>query len=159
MAEFDDIRKILDQALNELQSRAQLNKLGLGIIRKIKDRTRQGVFLEGATPGHESYSEGHRKKREKAGLPTGFVSLEFDDIDGMLQKVDHVVFADLGKVEIDITDPEKKKIAGYHHESGAGRSRVKRPFFDVSEDEAEDLRELVAEDLAGIIAELSNNFK
>lgn len=72
----------------------------------------------------------------------------------MLQNVDHIVAADLNSVSIDIIEEEKKRIAGYHHETGAGKSRVIRKWFDLSSEEQEEIAEIVEEAAKLAIAKL-----
>ncbi len=153
------ISAILNNFWNELHSRALLNRLGLAGIRLIKVRTRSGKFLPGSSSGgadypYTRYSERHAERRARAGLPTHVVNLEFDDIAGMLQNVDHIVAADLNSVSIDIIEEEKKRIAGYHHETGAGKSRVIRKWFDLSSEEQEEIAEIVEEAAKLAIAKL-----
>lgn len=153
MAEFDDIAQVLDDTLNGLRSRANLNKYGLAGIRLIKKRTREGIDVHGQ--GFQAYSEGHKKKRKAQGLPTQIVNLEFNDVEGMLAQIDHILNPDLDGVEIDILDPEKRRIARYHNIEGAGRSRVKREFFDLNDEERASIVQLVGEDLELALNELS----
>jgi hypothetical protein len=161
MAEFDDIKTVLDGFLSGLRNQTLLNKIGLAGIRLIKKRTREGIFLEGSSPGHTTYSEGHKKKREKAGLPTSIVNLQFDDIDGMLTEVDHVILNSFEGVAIDIMDEEKREIGYYHNVSGAGKSRIKRVWFDLDDAERQQIVDLVegeASDLINrLVAKLDND--
>ena len=131
---FERIRRSFDNS-------ALLNRLGLAAIRFIKSRTRRGIDVDGVP--FRAYSERWAKIRKAEGLPTSYVNLEFDDYSGMLQRMDHVVANDLQSVTVLFTDDEKDKIAGYHSYTGAGRGRVKRPFFFLSRDENDQLRGIV----------------
>lgn len=155
MSDFDNIKATITGLINNLQAAQELNRLALAGERLILSRTRRGEFLPGSSPGAQSYSEGHRRKRQAAGLPTSIVNLQFDDLEGMLSKVDHVIAADLESVAIDIANPRKKEIAGFHHISGAGKSRVIRKFFDFSEKEAADLVDLVGRDIEDLLVDLT----
>jgi len=148
--DLNRLSAILNNFWIDLHSRANLNLLGLAGIRLIKQRTRQGKFLPGSSSGgadypYTQYSERHAERRARAGLPTHVVNLEFDDVAGMLQNVDHIVAADLNSVSIDIIEEGKKRIAGYHHETGAGKSRVIRKFFDLSPEDREEIAKIVEE--------------
>jgi hypothetical protein len=153
MAELNDVPDILEKLQRRLFSRALLNKIGLAGIRLIKARTRLGIDVKGAA--FEPYSDGWAIIRQAHNLPTAYVNLEFNDIDGMLKKIDHVVAADLESVEIDILDPDKRKIASYHNDLGAGKSHVKRRFFDINQQEMKKIDELVEADLNLLLADLT----
>lgn len=146
------IEKVLTTALDRLESDRLLNKLGLAGIRKIKSRTRQGKDFEGKA--FQKYSAGYKKKRQDAGLPTHLVNLEFDDINGMLQTMDHIIAADRKSVALDFTDEDKRTIASYHNELGAGKSKVKREFFGLNEDDQKDISKIIADDLVLILRSL-----
>jgi len=129
--------------LSALDNDKILNRLGLGGIRIVKERTRKGLDVDGKS--FKPYSEGYKKKREEAGLVTDIVNLEFDDLEGMLHKVDHEVNNSLHSVQMLIDDPEKETIAGYHNIQGAGKSKVIRKFWGFSEEEKEKLRDIALE--------------
>ena len=118
MANLSDIEEILSGVLNSLNSQIELNKLGLAGTKRILDRTRKGIDVDGRP--FKPYSDRWAEVREENELPTHVVDLTFSDIEGMLRKVDHTVSNDLKSVAIDIEDPEKRLIASYHDELGAG---------------------------------------
>lgn len=125
--EIKDSKK--EKILKALKSQEFYNILGLAAIKIIKDRTRKGKDVKGKkfTP----YSESYKKVRERAGLPTSPVSLTFDDISGMLTKVDHVVANDFSHVSVLIDDAAKAQIAKYHNELGASKKKVIREFWGI----------------------------
>lgn len=146
MSDFAKIKTALQTILDSLQNQTLLNKLGLAQIRKIKDRTRRGVDLSGKKfqPYNEQYAE---RKFKSTGIPTHVVNLTLDDISGMLQQMDHIVAVDFSSVEILFRDPRKRKLAGYHNELGAGRSRVIREFWGVNPQDEKDLLQIIGHDL------------
>lgn len=155
MSEFDKIKDTLIGLINGLQAQTTLNRLGLAGARLIRKRTREGKFLPGSSPGHQTYSEGHKKRREKLGLPTGRVNLQMNTIDGMMNSIDHVIGRKLEDVELVFTDPEKAEIASYHNELGAGKNKVKRVFFDFNQKEDQMLTDLVGKDIANHLRKLT----
>lgn len=152
-SDFQKIKKALQTILDGLQNQTLLNKLGLTQIRKIKDRTRRGVDLSGKTfkPYNEQYAE---RKFKTTGIPTHVVNLTLDDISGMLQQIDHVVNTDFSNVEILFRDPRKRKLASYHNELGAGRSRVIREFWGINPQDEKDLLDLIGHDLELLLQKL-----
>lgn len=130
---------------DKLEDQQRLSRIGLGGIRNIKERTRRGVDVDGRP--FEPYSEGHARKRRAKGLPTSRVDLKFSLYDGMMDQIDHVIARDLRSVAIVIEDDEKEQLAVYHNIEGAGRSRVIREFFGLSDDEIDAIEELVGDDI------------
>jgi len=155
MFDFAKMKKALQTILAGLQNQTLLNKLGLAQIRKIKDRTRRGLDLSGKTfkPYNEKYAE---RKFKTTGIPTHVVNLTLDDISGMLQQIDHLVATDFSNVEILFRDPRKRKLASYHNELGAGRSRVIREFWGVNSQDEKDLLDLIGHDLELLLQKLPN---
>jgi len=152
-SDFSKIKHALETIIAGLQSQTMMNKLGLAQIRNIKDRTRRGVDLDGRTfkPYNEDYAE---RKFRLTGIPTHVVNLTFDDISGMMQQIDHVIASDFSKVELQILDPEKRKIASYHNETGAGRSRVIRKFWGINQTDEDALLKIVGHDLELLVQKL-----
>jgi len=157
MAKLTDVKKILNGLIADLQSQKELNKLGLAGIRKIKDRTRKGIDVDGSA--FQPYSTNYAEKRASFGLPTSIVNLEFNDIDGMLSKVDHVVANDFKSVAIDILDPRKKRLASYHDELGVGKAGQNiRHFWGLSSEDEKDIAEIVAADMTRLLNALTDKF-
>lgn len=152
-SDFYKIKRALQTIIAGLQSQTMMNRLGLAQIRNIKDRTRRGVDLDGRTfkPYNEDYAE---RKFRLTGIPTHVVNLTFDDISGMMQQIDHVIASDFSKVELQILDPEKRKIASYHNETGAGRSRVIRKFWGINQTDEAALLKIVGHDLELLVQKL-----
>lgn len=134
----------LNQLASLLQSGALQNKLGLAAIRIIRTHTRKGQDADGndfpAAPtatGGSPYSPGHARKRARGlgagkALTTARKTLEYSEHGGMLSKIDHIVARDMEAVSVIIDDPAKEEIAGFLMQ-GAGTSRVKHNFFDLSD--------------------------
>lgn len=143
----------LDKLIQAIQNQTLLNKLALGAEFIIKQRTRRGVDVDG--DAFQDYSESYKKVREKNALPTHPVNLTFDYASGMMQKVDHVVMADLSSVSVLINDPEKELIGQYHNSMGAGKSKVIRKWWGIkSEAEKESLVKIGWDTLKAIIKSL-----
>lgn len=141
-SELARIKAALKQILDGFESQTLLNKLGLAQIRNIKDRTRRGFDLHNRP--FKAYSEAWKERKEiKYRVPSHPVNLILDDVTGMLTQIDHVVATDLKSVELMFKTPEKRRLASYHNDLGAGKSRVLRPFWGVSKDDEQALGNLV----------------
>jgi hypothetical protein len=74
----------------------------------------------------------------------------------MMHKMDHVVFKNFSGVEVDILDPEKRKIAAYHDSEGVGKSGANiRHFFGLNDQDESDIGEIVATDINDILTDLT----
>lgn len=155
--EFEKLRKSFQAVVDALYNQRMLNQIGLAALRLIKTRTRQGKDIKGKKfKGGKGYSEAYKKKRQKHHLPVDVINLEFDDIDGMLQHLDYVIFRDLSGVALDINRDDKRQIAYYLNESGAGKNRIKFPFFGLNKKEEEKIAKLVQ---LGFLKELRKKLK
>jgi hypothetical protein len=125
--EIKDSKK--EKLFKALKSQEFYSKLALAAIKTIKDRTRKGKDVEGKS--FQPYSESYKKVRQRAGLPVSPVTLTFDDIAGMLKKIDHVVANDFSSVAVVIDDAAKEQIARYHSIEGAGKKKVIRRFWGI----------------------------
>jgi len=125
--EIKDSKK--DKLLQALKSQEFYSKLGLAAIKLMKDRTRRGVDVEGKS--FQPYSESYKKVRAKAGLPVHPVTLIFDDVQGMLTKIDHIVANDFSHVSVLIDDAAKAQIARYHQIEGASKKKIIRKFWGI----------------------------
>lgn len=119
----------IDKLLKAIRSSEFYTIIALGAQKIIKDRTRRGKDVQGKT--FQQYSEGYKKLRSREGLPVSPVTLTFDDIAGMMKKIDHIIANDFSSVAVLIDDPDKGRIAKYHHELGAGKSKVIRRFWGI----------------------------
>jgi hypothetical protein len=153
------VHEILQASVDALYNQAVLNKAGLAALRIIKDRTRKGRQISGgAFKGGARYSPGHEERRKAAGLPVNLINLEFNDIDGMLQKADHVVFNDYSGVALDIMNERKRRIAYYLSVSGAGKNRVKFPFWGLNEQEEGTVAALIEKELIFNLKKLEGDY-
>lgn len=152
--ELNKIPKLLHGIIKALHSQTLMNALGLAAIRRIKERTRKGQDVEGRS--FQPYTEKYAAKRRVEGLPTHPVNLEWNDIDGMLQKMDHTIFRNFSGVEVDFTDPDKRKLASYHNKLGvAKKGKNIRHFFDLNDDDIEAIAELIDDHTKLTIANLT----
>jgi hypothetical protein len=139
------MEEILQQVLNSLRDQELLNKVALDARFKIVNRTRKGISVEGTSFGQ--YSEAYAKKRTKAGLPISPVTLTFDDVSGMLQQITHETSSDLKSVSVYIQKPEKELIMTYLSQLVAGRNRKLFHFWDLNQDEENDLAAIIGDEL------------
>lgn len=136
-----------------LHAQRQLNRLGLAVQRIIRRRTRRGIGVDGER--FQDYSDGHTRKREAKGLPTDTVDLTFSLYDGMMQAIDHVIANDYASVALLIDDRRKHQIARYHNIEGAGKSKVIRRFWGLSDEEEGEVFNLFKEDVSVMLEELN----
>ncbi len=144
----DDLQKLmqdLDGFAGLLANQADLNKVGAGAHRLIQQRTRRGVDYLGNP--FEAYSEGWAKTRAAKGLPTDTVNLQFTLYGGMMESMTWDATPQLDGVELYFNKDEKAKLAYYHTEAGAGKSKVKREFFALNDEDADKLAGLVADQI------------
>ncbi len=149
----------LENILNAFKNSELFNKLGLGSIRLIKKRTREGIDLHGSP--FKPYSVQYAKKRNREGKQTDVVQLIYDDYFGMVSRIDHVISRNLESVSVIIDSlksepdkPSKAEIAKFHNESGAGKSKVIREFFGHNPEEEKQLAELTNLEIKNIIQKL-----
>ncbi len=77
----------------------------------------------------------------------------------MLTHIDHIVARSFDEVAVDVTEPEKRKLAFYHTQAGVGKAGENiREFWAISDEEAEDISKLVAQDISDILSDLSKQF-
>lgn len=135
-----------------LKSQELQNQLGLGALRIIKKRTREGRDIQGNA--FRPYSKGYKKKRLDNDLPIDIVNLVWDDQQGMMSKTDFIISDDLKSISLIIDDDDKKEIAEYHNVKGAGKGKVIRKFWGFSPEEEEQLQGLADSIISNIIAKL-----
>jgi hypothetical protein len=133
--------------------RQALDRIGLQIGTIIKRRTAQGYDYHGQK--FQYYSKGHMKKRSAEDLPIANVDLHFSMYDGMMDRIDYSI--DNNLVTMYFSDEKKEQLAFYHNVSGAGRSRVIREFWNLSESEMAQVMALYEEDMNAILKELESN--
>ena len=125
--ELKDSKK--QKLFTALRSQQFYEKLALAVEYLIKQRTRSGMDIDDKSFG--DYSESYKKVRERHNLPTSPVSMTFDDVSGMLSKIDHVIANDFESASVFINDKAKEQIAYYWNIGGAGRKKMLRPFWGV----------------------------
>jgi hypothetical protein len=167
LSELDDLAGDLGRLGAAFHSQKLLNRLGLGAIRRVKDRTRRGLDVHGNP--FQPYSDEYRQLKLDAGLktpdPARTVTLswgvrrlkrtskdepgaiEASWTDTMLDYLGHLVSPDLDAVEVFFTNPRKEKLARFHSIDGAGRSKIIREFFALSGDDLDALAGLVEGDV------------
>lgn len=119
----------------QLLNQQYWNALALRAIRIIRSRTRKGKDVEGRA--FRQYNKQYLKKRQADGiLNASLVNLEYSRVAGMLKSIDHMVSNDLSSVRIFFNNDRARTLAEYHNESGAGRSRIIRKFFGLTDNAA-----------------------
>lgn len=151
----DSASPALDHLLRGLLSQRELNRLGLAVRRRVLERTRRGEGLFGVFP---PYSPAYARLKDLAdGLSSRTVTLsygvrrkkgggvEVNERDTMLTHLDHEarVDGDTGTVEVFFDQPRAERVAGYNQQD--------RPFFGVTEDDADAVNALVAEHVADLL--------
>jgi hypothetical protein len=134
-----------------LAREAIFTRAELAILRIIKKRTREGKDVRGAS--FRPYSAGYRRVRQRANRPTSPVDLIFSNAGGMLDSIEGFINQDLTKLSIEFNKPDKERLAYYHNISGAGKGKVIREFWGLSEEESEK----VFKDVEQLALELGSN--
>ncbi len=144
MAVYSDLDSFADAFLDQIENIKLRNLLGLGALRIIRKRTREGLDVDG-NPFAE-YSESYKPKRERNELPTDTPDLAFSVRDGMMQSLRYELSD--GGIELGFDRTDKALLASYHNVQGAGKSKVIRKFFGISTEEEQQLADLIQDDLA-----------
>lgn len=99
----------------------------------VEQRTLAGSYLPGSSPGHETYSEAYAESR---GKPLSPVTLR--DTGSMIAAL-QTKHQPRGVLRyfagVEISDPRAARLAAIHNDTGAGRSKVVRRWFDLTDDE------------------------
>jgi hypothetical protein len=140
-----DFEPIAQKIADLFENRKALNRLGLMAERMIQSRTRKGIDVHGRR--FRNYSDQHAEKREAEGLETNTVNLEFSVYDGMLKQIGYL-FRDEATVELYFLNERSERLATYHNVDGAGKGKIIREFWNLSEEELQTL----ANDYNGWIA-------
>lgn len=135
----DDLAKLLNgNLIDHALTISDLNEVALQIESIIMMRTADGEFLNAGA--ERSYlSAGHKKKREKGGLQINHVDLFFsgDMLAGMRSRA--ILDKSEATVEYGFIDSESPvramELAGYHNETGAGKTHIVREFVGLTDDE------------------------
>jgi len=155
-SDIGKLKQIFDDIIAGLHSQKLMNRLGLAQQKMIRDRTLKGKDVEGKSWKKPNYNPQYAKRRARiTGLPSSPVTLVFDDISGMMQSIDFKAFEDNAGVELFFTNDQKRRLAEFHNLLGAGKKRVIREFWGVSESEEDKLAELVNDELELLLQRLS----
>ncbi|MEO1479704.1 MAG: hypothetical protein AAFV01_14115 [Bacteroidota bacterium] len=159
----DDVSPALQALSRGLYNERLLNQLGLGAVRLIRERTRRGQGLDGA---FQAYSKGYARLKDQAdGTSSDTVTLEYgvklragtvvvNRYDSMLSKLESKADTQRDQVYVRFSQPRAEQIARYHQIDGAGKSKVKRRFFGLTELDAQKLGRLVEDDVKKLLAEI-----
>lgn len=130
---------------NDVFSEELLNEIGEYIKFKIKERTLEGRDVSGNafTP----YSDAYKAYREIHGRPTAWVDLFFTG--SMQGSMTHEVDGNSGEVKVFFMNTQDK--SGASNPEKAFYLNEERNFFGVSEEEIEEIRDIVQEYIEDLI--------
>ena len=142
------LKRGLADELRRAMKRMRTARILARIEAIVQLRTARGEYLEGSSPDAGTYSEGHRRKREKKGLPTDRVDLFFDGRmtgawRGRPRFEQDALLLESGYIT-GLSESEAEQLASYHNIEGAGTAHVKHIFVgltDAEEDEVFDMNE------------------
>ena len=128
------MKKMPDQV--ERGSKSGLAKAAAYVEFTIKQRTARGM---GVHRGFTPYSESYKIARAKHGRSTTPVNLNWSGrmLASMTWKVKSAKLA-----IVTFSSGLEAKKAMFHHKMGAGKSRVKRPWFDIHPSEVRKLKQI-----------------
>lgn len=103
------------------------------VVATIKNRTAEGRYLSGSTPGHETYNASYARAKKKPQSP---VTLR--DTGSMMNAIvpkhqPRGVYRWFAGGEI--ADPRAGRLAAIHNDVGAGAGAVVRRWFDITQEE------------------------
>lgn len=159
----DEVSPALQALSKGLYNERLLNQLGLGAVRLIRERTRKGQGLDGA---FKAYSKGYARLKDLGdGTSSDPVTLEYgvrlregsvvvNRYDSMLSKLESKADPGRDQVYVRFSQPRAEQIARYHHVDGAGKNKIKRRFFGLTEDDAQKLGRLVEDDVKKLLTEI-----
>lgn len=146
---FKSIRKRVEKAANKVASKTNMTRIAKSIANIIRVRTRLGFGADNRRkyslrekPFSKKYLDYRKKnKRKGRGLSSKtspsknnltFTGQMLDDIRGRSFRT--------GTAIIDFKSQRSSEIASYHETQGAGKSKVKRPFFSLTRQERKQLQ-------------------
>lgn len=136
----DNIQKILERE-------------GLKVIRIIKDRTRKGLDIDGNP--FRAYTFKYMEYKQKLGfIKLSEVNLTLHPKDGMMGRIDSKVDLSDNSLTVYINSADKERLALYHNIEGAGKSRVIRRFWGLSDKEKMLISDDVQKQINQIIKQL-----
>lgn len=121
---LDSLRTAVSDALKE-DDLQYLAEMGIAMI---KLRTQRGNYLPGSKSPAQ-YSDGHRRVRERLGLPTNRVTLFMGKI-GVLEGIKEKTFSKSDEVGFEIgylqsTEAQARRIGGYLDSEGVGVNKIR----------------------------------
>ena len=151
---LDRIPAVLEELARRMHNQKLLTRMAFRGEKGIQSRTRKGVGVAGNP--FEPYNPAYAAfRREETGLATHPVTLTFDDISGMMRRIDHEVASNLESVTIDITDAKKRRIGSYHDSQGVGKRCAHiRHFWGLSDDDRKAIAEIAEDHLNAELADL-----
>ena len=124
---LNEIKRITRKKKSAIQK--TLKRVSNMAVFMITKRTQRGKLPDGGNM--RPYAKATVKGRKKRGRQTGFVDLT--DTGKMFRSLD---FRTTGfKSTLFFDNKEREKIASFHDTFGAGRRKIKRPFFAIGRSE------------------------
>ena len=117
-----------------------LERIGAGLVKRIKERTRSGADVDGQA--FEPYSKDYGKKRKKENKPT---TPDLTYTGAMLNSLKAKVDEERQMITLYFGNPADAAKARYHNEEGAGKNKTVRKFFALSYLDKNYLRDAIAE--------------
>ncbi len=116
------------------------------VLRAIENGNGEDAVYMSKTSGKMwlTLSGGYKRLRELSGRETDRVTLNWKG--SMLRALKAKADPSVRKAVIYFTDAESEKIAGFHHQ-GAGRSKIKRMFLGLTQQEQEKIEKWLGEQM------------
>lgn len=119
-----------------------LHKYGALGVSKIQKRIRKGL--------QPDYSKAYLAARRKLGI-VGADKVVLERTGESMRAMTHTVFADRQQVDLMFMTADAERIMGYHDRDGAGRNKVKRPFFFLTDEEKSELSSIIIDDISELL--------
>ena len=136
----DNLGERLRMLQEEIAAEVILSGVALLARQIIEERTLAGRYLEG---GGKPYSKAYARKRQKRGLQTARVDLQFSG--AAWGSFDHALDVRQAEISLGFNRDELARIMSYHDEKGAGKNRVVRAFMGLTDQEQEKVAEYILE--------------
>lgn len=136
------LRKVVDV----FKDREFLQNIALSFQTFVRERTIMKNKDIHGVPFRE-YSEEYAKVRERnnLGLDVDLIFSRLEGTDAMMESIDDLVFKDLSGVAMFMDNERAEELAIYHNIKGAGKSKVIRQFWGLTDEDKEAIVEMIGE--------------
>jgi len=143
------LKDTLGRVKKELLSPELLEGITRDMGAGLKQRTEEGLDYEGRR--FEPYSEKYKKIRRKKGKKTGAVDLRMSGrMPGSMEtRVDPTGTSSV----LYFKGAKEKEVAFCHNEEGVGKKKVKREFFNLSDEDQKRLEKLIGSHIDKVLRE------